>query len=253
MVGFVDKLFYYANVVRNHVYEMPEEVIDYYDFSFITKGNLTYFANGKRIDLQAGDAIFLPPYTVRSRLQSNEKCEFVSFNFSTCEGVSFDFDLHIKNCISDEIRNIVDAYPFPFATFHGNSKEKCTCLLNYILYELKYTMEITVQNEYVLKAMRLIEWHVNDKYTLNDVAADVGLSKEYFATVFKKATGKTFTDYYNEKKMLIARSYLLSGKLTPEQIAKHLGYDNYNYFSRLFKKYFGMSPVKLKKSKWIKD
>ena len=46
--------------------------------------------------------------------------------------------------------------------------------------------------------------------------------------------------------MLYAKEMLLNGRFTVAEIATNLGYENHGYFSRTFKKYFGVSPANLR-------
>ena len=48
-------------------------------------------ANGKLYTLKKGDALFLPPGTVRSRLEGTEPCKYISFNFYALPEVEFPF------------------------------------------------------------------------------------------------------------------------------------------------------------------
>ena len=60
--------------------------------------------------------------------------------------------------------------------------------------------------------------------------------------------GKTLTDYVNERKMLLTKELILNGEMSLTDISTYLGFDNYNYFSRLFKQYLGITPISLKKN-----
>jgi len=73
------------------------------------------------------------------------------------------------------------------------------------------------------------------------------LSKEYTSYIFKKEIGKTLTDYVNERKMLLAQELIRNGEMSLTDIAVYLGFENYNYFSRLFKRYVEISPLMFKK------
>jgi len=72
----------------------------------------------------------------------------------------------------------------------------------------------------------------------------LGLTKEYTAYLFKKEIGKTIIDYINERKMVIAKNMIDSGQAYLKDVALSLGFENYSYFSKLFKKYYDTTPVK---------
>ena len=59
--------------------------------------------------------------------------------------------------------------------------------------------------------------------------------------------GKTVTDYVGERKMLLAKGMIQAGEHSLQEIAAELGFENYAYFSRLFKRHFHVTPMELKK------
>jgi len=74
------------------------------------------------------------------------------------------------------------------------------------------------------------------------VAEKVELSPPYFAKIFKEETGNTFVDYVTELRLEKAKELLLQNQLSFKEISFAVGYRDPNYFSRVFKKYFHMSP-----------
>jgi two-component system response regulator YesN len=121
-------------------------------------------------------------------------------------------------------------------------------MLNYILFELTDTVAMNSCNEHIIKITNYIEANLTQKLTLEDVSKAANLTKEYTAYLFKKETGKTVTSYINERKMLLAKELIDNGKMTLSDVALHLSFENYNYFSRLFKKNTGMTPLEYRES-----
>ncbi len=98
--------------------------------------------------------------------------------------------------------------------------------------------------KYVLKN---IEAHIS----LQETAAAVGVSVGYLSTVFKKEFGQSFVDYVNSTKIEYACRLLDEKKLMVMEIACRLGYENAYYFSKVFRKYMGMSPTDYQKREKI--
>ena len=46
--------------------------------------------------------------------------------------------------------------------------------------------------------------------------------------------------------MLLAKELVLRNEMSLSDLSAYLGYENYNYFSRLFKRYFDVTPISLK-------
>jgi len=78
-----------------------------------------------------------------------------------------------------------------------------------------------------------------------DIARHLHLNPSYFSRYFKKLTGTNFTDHVHLIKMEEAKRLLASGE-TAEHTAYVLGYSDRAYFSKVFKKYTGLSPSEYK-------
>ena len=98
------------------------------------------------------------------------------------------------------------------------------------------------KNPHIQRALSYIDEHIFEAVTLSSLAAHLHLSREYTASLFKKEVGIPVSAYVNEKKLLLARDLIRDDEYSLTDIAKMLGYANYGYFSRLYKKRFGASP-----------
>ena len=78
--------------------------------------------------------------------------------------------------------------------------------------------------------------------TLQEIAAHVGMNVSAFCTFFKRQTAQTFVDYLNKYRMEIACHLLEEGRLSVSEVCFASGFNNPAYFSRLFKKMFGVPP-----------
>jgi len=92
---------------------------------------------------------------------------------------------------------------------------------------------------------RFRELGVNAR-SLDEIAARFGYSKYHFIRVFKKTLGVTPWSYVLQLKIDKAKSMLHEPGRSIKEIASHLGFDDPNYFSRLFKRLAGASPVKFR-------
>ena len=75
-----------------------------------------------------------------------------------------------------------------------------------------------------------------------DIAREFNYSSSYFFHLFKKRTGYSPIHYFNLKKMQKACKLLIYTDLEVKEISLRLGFDDPLYFSRVFKKYMGISP-----------
>ena len=70
----------------------------------------------------------------------------------------------------------------------------------------------------------------------------VYLSADHLARVFKKETGETLVKYITDKRIHAAKELLSDTKTPISQVASEVGYDNYSYFTKIFKEKTGVSP-----------
>ena len=96
-----------------------------------------------------------------------------------------------------------------------------------------------------------LQKHIDKTLTLQQITESVNLSVSHFAAVFKKSTGFSIIEYFNHLKTQKACQYLQFTDLRINEIADRLGIEDPYYFSRMFTKIIGVSPVKYRSRKKI--
>lgn len=94
------------------------------------------------------------------------------------------------------------------------------------------------------KILLYIQIHYTEPLTLTSLAVRFGVSKSYVARLFRTCLSTTVSAYIHSVKMQHAAEMLKLSALNVSEIAEYLGYSNVYYFSRLFKKYYFVSPSK---------
>lgn len=92
------------------------------------------------------------------------------------------------------------------------------------------------------KAIDYIQEHYSEPVTLNEVAENIYVSTFYISRMFKKELGKSFVDYLNDVRIEKAKELLKDIKYKTYEVAEIVGISDPHYFSKLFKKYSGMTP-----------
>ena len=87
-----------------------------------------------------------------------------------------------------------------------------------------------------------IELNLMERLSLSYLANMFHISHSYLSTLFKNETGKTITDYINQKRVDQACLYLRDTDLKVIDIASRVGINDLNYFTKIFKKYKKMTP-----------
>ena len=78
--------------------------------------------------------------------------------------------------------------------------------------------------------------------TLDDICREMNMSKQYCMRIFKKHMNTTINDYILDLRMRHASYLLYSTYMNVSQTADYLGFSDTSYFSRVFKKYYGIAP-----------
>lgn len=100
----------------------------------------------------------------------------------------------------------------------------------------------------VTEMMRFIEEHALDTFMIEDVADTVNLSISRAVHVFKEHTGKTMIEYAQSIRLSAALNQMKYTNMTLDHIAENCGFGNYPYFHRVFKKAYGQSPGKFRRT-----
>ena len=112
------------------------------------------------------------------------------------------------------------------------------------ILETDISETITFKNKYVSSMVKYIEEHYSSRLSLTDLSEEYNLSCTYLNTKFKSETGYTFNDFLNRYRMQKAVELLKSDQYKVYEIAEMVGFSEYKYFIKVFKKYIGCSPAK---------
>ena len=92
-------------------------------------------------------------------------------------------------------------------------------------------------------AIGYIQEHFAENLTVNVLAEHYGMSPKYFSSMFKKEMSRSAVNYITELRINQARELLYHSELSVVDISKKVGYEDSQYFFRVFKKYLGMTPL----------
>lgn len=97
--------------------------------------------------------------------------------------------------------------------------------------------------EFMEKLDKLIETHLSDdNFSVDEVASQLGVGRTVFYKKVKQFTGYTPNDYIRYQRMKQAAKLLAEGSHTVSEVSYMLGISDPLYFSRTFKKHFGVAP-----------
>lgn len=108
--------------------------------------------------------------------------------------------------------------------------------LNKSIYQRIHTRRIHTALEY-------IDLHLSEELSRTTVASQCRLSPSYFGSLFKEATGVSFSDYVNLKRVERAKLLLENSELNIAEISEQVGFSDQSYFCQVFRKLALMTPT----------
>jgi AraC-like DNA-binding protein len=117
---------------------------------------------------------------------------------------------------------------------------------NYSLLNVDgFAFEVEPQDN---KKIDIVFGHVSKNFKqpipLEEIAEKVSMTVPAFCRYFKKVTGKTFTQFVNEFRIVHATKLLAENPTNITDICFESGFNNFSHFNKLFKKFTGKSPLK---------
>ena len=211
-------------------------------------------AEGKLIVPEGSLLISIRESGVHSRSRGKQHHITVGFGVRFCKGTELSLPQFLPPPIGEKfkkkIRHIIDEFTVTRTTT-VNLAGDILLLLSDISAEYQ-KMKETGSNYgnffYVEKAKQYIASHIDQKLYVADIAAGVGLSIGYLSNIFHHVTGQTLVEFINRTKLARVKELTERG-LTIKEAGRLTGYEDENYVSRIYKKYFGKNLTGRTKSK----
>ena len=105
------------------------------------------------------------------------------------------------------------------------------------------------ENPIIKKVCTYVDENLSSDISLESAADFAGVSSFYLSKLFKEEKGETFINYISDKRLEKSRQLLESTEYSIKEITAEVGYNDQNYFSRIFKSKYGLSPKEYRKVK----
>ncbi|MHA0856563.1 AraC family ligand binding domain-containing protein [Paenibacillus sp. CMAA1364] len=242
--------------VPNHV--AGPQVLDYYLVHYVVSGKGTFRCMGVDYDLGPGDSFFIfPGELVRYESDSIDPWHYrwIGFIGSVADSLLRQHHItpHTPTLQMTKKRNIALLF---HNVYHALQAGDSACdlrsegYLRLLFAEwAKHNDSISVSNrsDHIIKrqvelAIRWLNLQYAKPITIEELARSLGYHRTYLSKIFKQETGLSPISYLQYIRMERAK-ILLQERLTIEQVASSVGYQDALYFSRQFKKWSGSSPT----------
>ncbi len=265
-------------MVRKHTrfVDFPLHKHDYIEINYVFNGVLSQRVGGKEITLKKGELLLLNQHIEHEIKASNREdivinfiirpafFEFI-FSYLSSGNIVSDFLVsslynHTQNGqflyfkvaevepLQEIITKILDEMMNPM-TF---SESIIKLYMGLFIIELiknsekvEKKVEASLQHYLVVEILTFIEEQYKTA-TLTELANKLKQPNYALSKTIKKATGHTFKELLQERRLAKAKELLEGTNLSASFIAEEVGYDNISYFYQIFKGKFGLTPKELR-------
>lgn len=137
------------------------------------------------------------------------------------------------------------------ATQHQNEQIRHTQIMIYELTDAvrRHRHQVGDYSEPIKKTVEFLNLNFSQKIALPQLAKRIGLSEVYLSKIFKKEVGMTIFQYIAHLRCTQAAEMLKGNDISIQEISSYVGYPDNNYFVKVFKANFGMTPSEYRAEK----
>lgn len=208
---------------------------------YVTQGKGRYLFNGQELLVGEGDIFVCHPGYYTSYVPDVE-------DPFTYIWVSFDCAPGFSTLLSQDVFSAPWSRPIfeqMLSCSEAAAPEWAVCARLYDFFaELAQRQPTTIapRDDYVSRAVNFIQTNYPDSIQIADIAADLGLSRNYFCRIFKQQMGLSPQEYLVSYRLTVAAGLLVDQELSQKEAALQVGYPDVYSFSRMFKRKFGVAP-----------
>lgn len=204
---------------------------------YVVSGFGKFTREGVTYDIGPGQIFVIPPY-LETYYQADDKrpWKYIWIGFTAKE-------------VPEVFLEPVITCPNAGSVFHemmscGKMKNGRSAFLSSCLWKLVSVLleHDEVRQDYVDEALNFMHSDYANGITIQKIADSLGLNRKYFCSIFSKRVGVSPSEYLIQLRLNRAAELMTVYYESPTTAAMSVGYDDLYHFSKIFKKYFGVSP-----------
>jgi AraC-like DNA-binding protein len=223
-------------------------VIDFHDITYVVAGAGCYMIDDVRYDVSAGDLIYIPPerkrqaWTIASNLM-----ELYAINFFLEDVMPFDYvsPLGFDPKLISYFSQLTRCWTEKEEMYQLDAGALTLQIISELYRRLRMNKPVNHLDERIERIKNYINENYHQKLSLSNLARLVGLSPVYLGALFSQKEACSVKEYINKVRVQNAYEIIRTERLSVNNVALDCGYTDAFYFSRVFKKYIGVSPSKV--------
>lgn len=240
---------YFNYLRRDVVFPIPTRDAPFIDLTLCVEGEMHYLYKGETITLRAGDGILIAPGAIFERFETpHPGALYASINIFSEENMELEIDGYLPNVVNNDIMFLLDILKKEYPVVSEKRPEKNLSLFNYIYNNIVETI-CNNENPHVKRIKQYIFDNLEEDMTLEKIASHVHLAPQYICTLFKKEVGTTIMQFILKARIEQAKKAIIATNEPISRIAEGCGFDDYCYFSHVFKKITGVSARQFRATK----
>lgn len=270
--GYLNEDFHFFHIKNNESFDIPFHYHDFHKLILILDGNVKYYIEGLEYDLMPFDFVLVNRFLIhRPEISEGNTSKgydriilYLSDDFLKKYGLldSFDKAKELKSYVVRFPANISAEIFNMFETVEADEKKQDSeyagrlttkidlmkALISFNKACISEDFGFKPEARYNRKIIEIIEYIGNNlsKDLSIDLLADhFYMSKYHMMRTFKNETGYSIHQYISEKRILLARSYIIGG-MPATNACIECGFRDYSSFSRAFKNQLGIMPSEIK-------
>lgn len=238
----IEDISYFNHNCFGHLTNIDRHQIRFHELTFLHEGQMSYYINDEKFEMHGGDIIYLPAGSMRQRVVDGTPCDYVSINFHSVDKLPFNYILHDN--VNDEIRMLLQYLETVYAGPTEKNPKKLLHILEALVLQISDNILSQSKPSLATEISNYLSRHYREKLTLEDISRETFFSIAYCECEFHKEFGQSIIHYLIDLRISEAKTMLTETSMPCSVIASMVGFDDANYFSRVFKKRIGLSPLK---------
>ena len=251
-VGRIYTLLYHEKELG---FKSKKEAHDVWELTYVDSGkmyNITGDKNEFKTEMKQGDVmLFVPNQKHLQYSDSDVSVCYATIGFEMNYADAEYFENRVFSA-DKEIKNLMEKIISEKESGGFGSEDLILCYLKEIVIKLirqkgqdKKIQSASVsrkENDLVSYVKSYINANICKKLSVGAIANAIPVNASYLSTLFKSSTGTALSKYISDQKLIRAKEYIRTGSYSITQVSEQLSFTNVQYFSRLFKKQYGITP-----------
>ncbi len=235
----------------NKPFESSKSFRNDYGIVYVMEGSIYFNMTNETITLGKGDFIVLKPktktsYGTKDSFLNYYWLQFTGYNIKNLfDKLNLEFNTPYKIGVYEDLKGCFKRIAREFTVNDSFFSDTSVAVLTETL--VMFSRYLERKDKYFLRSLDYIEEHFSENIPIEKLASIEGLSVSHYRAVFKKRLNITPNEYITMKRINSACFYLQHTSYSIEKTARLVGYEDSFYFSRVFKKKTGISPMRYRR------